>query len=317
MEAFLEKYPVPKQDGSFLVLNYGTAGFRSQHENMDHVVARLAFIAAFESTISKNQFVGICITASHNPECDNGVKFIRSDGKLPTSEFEMDVTRFINSENPIKEFEAFTSKYSKVKTPENCKPQKNLNQAYVLIGHDTRPSSNRLVTIVCEALQSIHASFYNFGVITTTQLNFYVQYFNIPQQYNYILKVSCHKTLKLTQDSYFSWFSSRFQLFLQSWETVRKENPSFNDLAISQTNLDIDGANGSGGHQFSYFIKLLDLINVRVKMFNDGSSPGSVINKDCGADFVKKQKKCPINIGHESQAVNRDCLINSLFLCRC
>lgn len=55
----------PKPVG--LVLQYGTAGFRTKAQDLDHVMFRMGLLAVLRSKKTKST-IGIMVTASHNPE---------------------------------------------------------------------------------------------------------------------------------------------------------------------------------------------------------------------------------------------------------
>lgn len=55
----------PKPAG--LALQYGTAGFRSRAEQLDHIVFRMGLLAVLRSR-AVTATIGIMVTASHNPE---------------------------------------------------------------------------------------------------------------------------------------------------------------------------------------------------------------------------------------------------------
>ena len=54
-----------KPDG--LILQYGTAGFRTKAEHLDHVMFRMGLLAVLRSKQTKSA-IGVMVTASHNPE---------------------------------------------------------------------------------------------------------------------------------------------------------------------------------------------------------------------------------------------------------
>lgn len=55
----------PKPAG--LVLEYGTAGFRTNAKQLDHIMFRMGLLATLRSKKTKAT-IGVMVTASHNPE---------------------------------------------------------------------------------------------------------------------------------------------------------------------------------------------------------------------------------------------------------
>ena len=58
----------------------GTAGFRAKAELLDSTFFRMGALAALRSRSRGGLAVGLMVTASHNPEPDNGIKLIDADG---------------------------------------------------------------------------------------------------------------------------------------------------------------------------------------------------------------------------------------------
>lgn len=57
----------PKPEG--LLLQYGTAGFRTNAKYLDHIMFRMGLLAALRSKKTKST-IGVMVTASHNPEVE-------------------------------------------------------------------------------------------------------------------------------------------------------------------------------------------------------------------------------------------------------
>lgn len=59
----------PKPEG--LLLQYGTAGFRTNAKHLDHIMFRMGLLASLRSKKTKAT-IGVMVTASHNPEVRGG-----------------------------------------------------------------------------------------------------------------------------------------------------------------------------------------------------------------------------------------------------
>ena len=66
--------------GPNVPLAYGTAGFRAKAELLDSTFFRMGALAALRSRLRGGLSIGLMVTASHNPEPDNGIKLIDADG---------------------------------------------------------------------------------------------------------------------------------------------------------------------------------------------------------------------------------------------
>ena len=88
--------------------NYGTAGFRFPAKYMDGLMVRVGVLSILlliqqeppPSTPSRSLSTGVMITASHNPECDNGVKLANPDGSMLEADQETWITRWVNEPDP-------------------------------------------------------------------------------------------------------------------------------------------------------------------------------------------------------------------------
>lgn len=63
----------PKPAG--LVLQYGTAGFRTNAKHLDHIMFRMGLLATLRSKKTEAT-IGVMVTASHNPEVRKGFRNI-------------------------------------------------------------------------------------------------------------------------------------------------------------------------------------------------------------------------------------------------
>ena len=66
-------------------------------ELLDHVMYRMGALAVLRSKL-KESSIGVMITASHNPECDNGVKLVDPMGEMLQQSWEAVATKLANAE---------------------------------------------------------------------------------------------------------------------------------------------------------------------------------------------------------------------------
>ncbi|KPJ19152.1 Phosphoacetylglucosamine mutase [Papilio machaon] len=118
---------------SEVFIQYGTAGFRTKANLLEHVVYRMGLLAVIRSRVKNGRTIGIMITASHNLEPDNGVKLIDPDGEMLEQSWEEIATRLANvSDNDLES------------TTEQIIKEVNADMALkasVFIGMDTRNTS--------------------------------------------------------------------------------------------------------------------------------------------------------------------------------
>ncbi|NWX42338.1 AGM1 mutase, partial [Steatornis caripensis] len=256
----LKKYSALHPKPAGLALQYGTAGFRAKAEQLDHVMFRMGLLAVLRSKAVVST-IGVMVTASHNPEEDNGVKLVDPLGEMLHPSWEEYATQLANAEE---------QELQKVIT-EICQ-EAALNQhedASVFIGRDTRPSSKKLSQSVIDGISVLGGQYHDYGLVTTPQLHYMVCCQNTHGRYG-----------KATLEGYYEKLSKAFTELI-------KQCPSSGE---SQMHLKIDCANGVGALKLSemepYFPK-----EVLIHLYNDGSK--EKLNHLCGADFVKVYQKPP------------------------
>ncbi|XP_058422683.1 phosphoacetylglucosamine mutase isoform X1 [Diceros bicornis minor] len=260
----------PKPNG--LILQYGTAGFRTKAEHLDHVMFRMGLLAVLRSKQTKST-IGVMVTASHNPEEDNGVKLVDPLGEMLAPSWEEHATCLANAEE---------QDVRRVLTDISEKAAVNLQQeAFVVIGRDTRPSSEKLSQSVIEGVTVLGGQFHDYGLLTTPQLHFMVYCRNTSGRYG-----------EATVEGYYQKLSKAFV------ELTKQAFCSGNEYG----SLKVDCANGIGAlklremeHYFSQ--------GLSVQLFNDGTK--GKLNHLCGADFVKSHQKPPQ--GMEMKSNERCC----------
>jgi len=244
---------------------YGTAGFRMKANYLDWIIFRMGMLAAMRSVYKKEAVIGCMITASHNPEEDNGVKLIDPRGDMLEEHWEIFATRLVNS-NDLK------STLKEIFIDELKLADADVSKARVACAHDTRPSCGALVDAFESGVKALGALYTNYGLLSTPQLHYIVRCLNTNGAYG-----------QPTEQGYFEKIS---KAFLNIWTRL---NPQ-----ATNKELYVDGANGVGAIKLNLLSEHLGDSFI-LRLFNDNSLPGDKLNHLCGADFVKVQQKAPSN----------------------
>lgn len=91
--------------------------------------------------------MGVMITASHNPEQDNGIKIVDTDGGMLSQTWEPHAEVFANCRTAFEFIARYHELAEKVGASDEDKP------AHVIIGRDTRPHSLELHERVCTGVR--------------------------------------------------------------------------------------------------------------------------------------------------------------------
>jgi len=126
---------------------YGAAGFRAEGHLLHSTMFRCGILMAIRALKTK-QVTGICITASHNPAPDNGVKLVEPTGEMLLQSYESIADELAN----IDSGEELASKVAELLKSEGIAIE---TRGTVLIAHDTRPSGPELVTAVVAGVECL------------------------------------------------------------------------------------------------------------------------------------------------------------------
>lgn len=243
-------------------IQYGTAGFRTRAELLDHVAFTMGILSVLRSKL-KNAAIGIMITASHNPECDNGLKLVDPSGEMLENTWERIATDLVNIDD--KDLVPALHKIIKEQRINETAP------ATIILGRDTRKSSPRLAEAAIQGINACHATLKDFGIVTTPQLHYLVASVNTNGAYG-----------DPSLSGYFKKLSTAFKNIRGS----RINNGKYS------AELQLDAANGVGALAMKEFQEHLKGF-LRVNICNDGNGQ---LNEKCGADYVKIEQTPPSNV---------------------
>jgi len=267
MQEKLVTFALAHGKGDAGAVAYGTAGFRTLAVHLDHVMFRMGVLAAIRAANTKAA-IGVMITASHNPACDNGVKLVDPLGEMLEASWESVATDLANVED----------KDLQQHVDDICSQfdvsSKDLSAARVVVGHDTRPSSIGLSKAVKDGITAVNAVIEDIGLVSTPQLHYIVRCMNtnggygVPDEQGYYDKLAtAYSKLKAT----------------------------FGELVCYKPQLLFDGANGVGAVKVVQLLSSLPKDSFRLTLVNDGTKENDILNKGCGADFVKTTQSAPKN----------------------
>ncbi|XP_050535515.1 phosphoacetylglucosamine mutase isoform X2 [Daktulosphaira vitifoliae] len=229
----------------------------------NHVVHRMSLLVALRSMCLKSARVGLMITASHNPQDDNGVKLIDPQGEMLEStweEYATELSNALNNDNVCNILSKIVLKY-------------NIDSGYkpkVYVGRDTRNSGERLLKAVILGLKIFKSDYEDFGVITTPMLHYFVRCYNTNGLYG-----------QPNENSYFTKLTNSFKKMRKMCSDYKNYSPI----------IEFDGANGVGALKLKDAMKYLD-DSLIINLHNNDVMNSRKLNLNCGADYVKSNQ-CP------------------------
>ncbi|ESK97929.1 phosphoacetylglucosamine mutase [Moniliophthora roreri MCA 2997] len=276
IKEFSERHPKP----SDIHFQYGTAGFRTLGSVLDSVLFRVGVIAGLRSKKLDGRAIGVMVTASHNPEPDNGVKLVDPKGEMLEASWEAHATTISNASSTSEFIDAIEDLVQNAKI-DLSKP------ARVVYARDTRPSGEALVSALEDGLKAIGAEARNAGVTTTPILHYLVRAINT--------KGTKYSYGEDSEDGYFQKLGSAFRKLVAGRPTASP--------------LIVDCANGVGAIAAEKLSKVVG-DTLPYKLENTAITTRGALNNACGADFVKTSQKMPLSLVKTLQAGQRACSLD-------
>lgn len=157
----------------FQKMEYGTAGFRTDHKFLDLVAFRSGVMVSILSRLHNTKVLGLMITASHNPINDNGIKISDFNGGMLRVSLEQELEKFVNEPDLNKAIADFLKTLENVEGGKKIEISTKSKEGMVFLGGDTRPSTERLVNLAKEGVELVGGRVKDFGQCTTPMLHFF------------------------------------------------------------------------------------------------------------------------------------------------
>ena len=259
-----EQYSRPKDGADFV---YGTAGFRMKATKLPSVAMAVGILAGLRSRKLHGQTIGVMITASHNPAEDNGVKIVDPQGEMLEQEWEKYATYLANAKSPEEAKNAYMWLVKEVRIDQK-------KGSSVIFARDTRPSGEELVRALKAGLDATGVQYVDYGILTTPQLHYLVKATNT--------KDTAHPYGEVSEEGYYKKTAAAFKA-------------AIDNITPSGT-ITVDCANGVGAPKLKELLKYLPSESeggLKIRVVNDNIDDPAMLNKDCGADYVKTQQRAP------------------------
>ncbi|OIR58461.1 MAG: phosphoacetylglucosamine mutase [Amphiamblys sp. WSBS2006] len=141
-------------------VRYGTGGIRGKEREMDYAVFVCGFVCALKS--KKEGVCGMMVTASHNPESDNGVKMVESSGVMLGREWVGVLCECLGADDLVECSRGAIEERYRIDMA---------RRGVVVVGRDTRASGERLVGRIKKACCFLGCGVVDLGMVSTPQLH--------------------------------------------------------------------------------------------------------------------------------------------------
>ena len=232
--------------------------------------------------------IGLMVTASHNAECDNGVKLVDADGGMMTQSWEPYAVELANT-HEISEIMTLLEKIAQMEGITAT------TASVIIIGRDTRPHSEELANCIVLGARAFGAIVHDMGLVTTPQLHFIVQQINKAEAGTFPI-MTMDRTAALLE--YHTTLANGYLSLRDSAIVDGDDDDVRGHTMCSATDvIVIDGSNGIGAIAIQELTKIVNTIRpgaLQIDMRN-GAYAGPV-NEGCGAEHVQKGQIPPSGV---------------------
>lgn len=216
----------------------------------------MGMLAAAISATHEGATYGVLLTASHNPQCDNGVKLVAPDGEMLSYEWETVAQEIANTPSSLL-LQLLGQRF-----PGQRKP------ARIAVGRDNRPTGENLLSDVIEGARRLNAEILDVGRVTTPEFHTAVVR----------LQGGSIADLPALEPLYINEIISAFRSIVVD---CGERKP---------IKLVVDAANGIGAEKTARVAPLLTDLGIDLRTVNAGEG---ILNEGCGADHVKISNSPP------------------------
>ncbi|KAI5153270.1 phosphoacetylglucosamine mutase [Enteropsectra breve] len=237
---------------------YGTAGYRLNTGDLNNVLCRASVIAYIRSATFAGKYIGLYITASHNPPDYNGLKFVDYNGNMLDESWEINSDELVNAAD--NDFKQVINKIFRQNS--NYSNMQDSIYGNVIIGRDTRDTGDSLTKNIKEVLGTYRCNVFDYGVVSCPEMHYLIR--------------KCNEAGQIVEKSLYV-------------ENLHEKYTELKALSGNDVATGIDTANGVAGVKINELLEIDGEMNIEV--LNNPET--GILNKDCGADYVKTHKSAP------------------------